>query len=242
MSFNVTYPAGGVIDEVKKVRAILGGIIDEVKNIDNVDKVKLLEELETVNNILNIENVNLIETINLLKEVDTVNLIKLLEEIQKIDLVETVNLVKNVENVDLVKLIEKINNIDTVNTVEEVKNIAQLRNFPKFTQPYNTMVKLDVPAIQGEYTAEYIVPDFPIELMALTVTCSGYGELDNYDVLYDDKEFFKNWYCSEVKEGLYIGTSNMVYALPANSKITLKFHNDSGTSKFVWFGIRMLKE
>ena len=31
MSFNVTYPAGGVIDEVKKVRAILGGIIDEVK-------------------------------------------------------------------------------------------------------------------------------------------------------------------------------------------------------------------
>ena len=49
------------------------------------------------------------------------------------------------------------------------------------------------------------------------------------------------WFPTEVKEGLYIGTSTYVYVLPPKSKMKLKFVNMSGTSKKVWLGVRLLR-
>ena len=46
---------------------------------------------------------------------------------------------------------------------------------------------------------------------------------------------------TEVKEGLYIGTSTYVYVLPPSSKLKLKFVNISGTAKKVWLGVRLLR-
>ena len=130
---------------------------------------------------------------------------------------------------------------DIVNEVKKVDWIGGILGFPTLTQPYNTMVMLNVPAMQGIYETEWVSPEYDVEILALTVTCSGYGELDHYNILCNDRMWLENWYCSERKEGLFLGTSTFVYHLSPKSKIKLQFNNESGTHKLVWFGIRMLR-
>lgn len=126
--------------------------------------------------------------------------------------------------------------IDKVKYVEEIKNFAQL------SQPYNKMVAMSVPAMSGTYVLEYESPDQKAELLSLVVTCSGYGEEDYYNLYVNDELWFETWYPTEVKEGLYIGTSTYVYKLENKTKFKLEFNNVSGTSKKVWLGVRMLLE
>ena len=129
----------------------------------------------------------------------------------------------------------ELDKVKKVNYIEKIKNFAQLN------QPYNKMVMINVPAITGVYDLDYISPDETTELISLVVTCSGYGENDYYNLYVNDELWFDTWFPTEVKEGLYIGTSTYVYELPALSKIKLKFVNISGTSKKVWLGVRLLK-
>ena len=124
--------------------------------------------------------------------------------------------------------------------IDKVKLIEDLKNFAKLSQPYNKMVAITVPAIEGKYILEYESPDQEAELLSIVVTCSGYGEEDFYDLYVNDEIWFETWYPTEVKEGLYIGTSTYVYKLENKTKFKLEFNNVSGTSKKVWLGIRML--
>lgn len=139
--------------------------------------------------------------------------------------------VKTVENIDQIK------ELDTVNTIE---HINEIKNFPIYTQPYNEMVKLDIPALIGTYPVTFVTPNMPAEILALTVTCSGYDEEDYYDLFVGEEQWFRNWYLSEVKEGLFLGTSTFVYKAEPNTEIRLEFHNVQGTSKKCWLGVRML--
>lgn len=126
--------------------------------------------------------------------------------------------------------------------IDKVKYVQKIKNFAQLTQPYNKMVAMNVPAILGVYELEYESPAEDTELLAIVVTCSGYGENDYYNIYVNDELWFDTWFPTEVKEGHYIGTSTYVYELPASSKIKLKFVNISGTAKKVWLGVRLLKE
>ena len=126
--------------------------------------------------------------------------------------------------------------------IDKVKYVQKIKNFAQLAQPYNKMEVIEIPAIKGTYTLEYTSPDVPAELIALVVTCSGYGEDDYYNLYVNDILWFDTWYPTEVKEGLYIGTSTYVYELENSTKFRLEFHNDSGTSKKIWLGVRMLVE
>lgn len=129
----------------------------------------------------------------------------------------------------------ELDKVRKVNYVEKIKNFAQL------SQPYNKMVSINIPAIAGVYDLDYTSPDETTELLSLVVTCSGYGENDYYNLYVNDELWFDTWFPTEVKEGLYIGTSTYVYELPPSSNIKLKFVNISGTAKKIWLGVRMLK-
>lgn len=145
--------------------------------------------------------------------------------------------------VDKVKNIKQMDNVDNINLVQKVDEIGFLggiRGFATKTQPYNTMRKIDIPAGVPIVEEELELPSTDIEILAMSVTCSGYGEDDNYDLWINDQLIFDRWYCSEVKEGLFLGTSNYVYATPADSRIRIKFYNTSSTSKKLWVGVRML--
>lgn len=124
--------------------------------------------------------------------------------------------------------------------VKKVQYVDKIRNFAYLSQPYNVMPFLNIPAIAGVYKLEWESPNEEMELLSLVVTCTGYGEDDYYYLYVNDELWFDTWFPTEVKEGLYIGTSTYVYKLHPKSKITLFFVNMSGTSKKLWLGIRML--
>ena len=239
MAFNVSYSAGGTLEEVKRISAILGGVIDQIKVVNKVEGIDLVD---VVNNLQQVEEVLNVQVVEAVREVDLVKKIELLERIDTVRLLETVNLLERVNQVDNVSNIESVYEVDAVRVVDEVSHVASIHGFPQFTKPYNTMIKMDIPSIKGVYEETFITPDIPVEMVALTVTCSGYGELDKYDLYCNGELWFKDWYLSEVKEGLFLGTSTIVYYLPPNSELKVVFHNDSGTSKICWFGIRMLVE
>lgn len=135
-----------------------------------------------------------------------------------------------------------VTNYQVGGEVDKVKYIEQIKNFAQLSRPYNKMVVMTLPAIKGVYYLEYESPDENAELLALVVTCSGYGEEDYYNLYVNDELWFETWYPTEVKEGLYIGTSTYVYVLEPKTKFKLEFNNVSGTSKKVWMGVRMLVE
>ena len=129
-----------------------------------------------------------------------------------------------------------------INTVRKVKYVERIKNFAQLSQPYNKMTMINIPAITGVYDLDYTSPDEEMELISIVVTCSGYGENDYYNLWVNDELWFDTWFPTEVKEGLYPGTSTYVYVLPPGSKFKLKFVNVSGTSKKLWMGVRMLRE
>lgn len=126
--------------------------------------------------------------------------------------------------------------------VKKVEYVKEIKNFAQLSQPYNKMVFINVPAIQGVYNLEWTSPNEEMELLSLVVTCSGYGEEDYYNLYVNEERWFDTWFPTEVKEGLYIGTAAYVYKLDPESTIKMKFVNMSGTSKTVWLGIRLLRE
>lgn len=138
--------------------------------------------------------------------------------------------------------INTVRRVKTVDKVDKVQYLEKIKNFAQLSQPYNKMTMINVPAINGVYELEYVSPDEEMELISIVVTCSGYGENDYYNLYVNDELWFDTWFPTEVKEGLYPGTSTYVYVLPPNSKFVLKFVNMSGTAKKVWMGVRMLRE
>jgi hypothetical protein len=126
--------------------------------------------------------------------------------------------------------------------VKKVNYVDRIRNFAYLSQPFNEMVQMNIPGLEGLYRLDYESPDEEVELLSFVVTCSGYGEDDYYFLYVNNELWFNRWFPTEVKEGLYIGTSTYVYKLAPKSKITLFFVNMSKTSKKVWLGVRMLRE
>lgn len=126
--------------------------------------------------------------------------------------------------------------------IKHVKYVEEIKNFAQLSQPYSKMQMANIPAIEGCFDLDYESPDEEMELLSFVVTCSGYGENDYYNLWVNDELWFDTWFPTEVKEGLFIGTSTYVYKLPPLSKVKLRFVNMSGTSKKLWLGIRMLRE
>ena len=126
--------------------------------------------------------------------------------------------------------------------VRKVDYVQEIKNFAQLAQPYNKMTMINVPAIAGTYDLNYESPDEEMELLSIVVTCTGYGENDYYNLWVNDELWFDTLFPTEVKEGLYIGTSTYVYKLPPKSKFKMRFVNISGTSKKVWLGVRLLRE
>jgi hypothetical protein len=128
----------------------------------------------------------------------------------------------------------------TLDELGTVRFIEGVHGFASFLQPYNIMECIEVPAVDGEYQVLVQMPDSPVELLGFTVSCTGYGELDCYDLWINDNKVFHHWYMQEVKEGLFIGSSTYVYRTKPNSVIKVVFNNASGRRKKLYVGVRAL--
>ena len=70
--------------------------------------------------------------------------------------------------------------------VKYVKYVNEIKNFAQLSQPYNKMTMINIPAIEGCFDLDYTSPDDEMELLSLVVTCSGYGENDDYNLWVND--------------------------------------------------------
>lgn len=142
-------------------------------------------------------------------------------------------------DIDRVKNLKNVEAVANVGEVAIVQEIGRIKGFPTKSTPYNFMRKFDIPAIEGDYEFTVSLPEVDFEILAITLTCSGYGEDDCWDMYYNDELWFDHWYTAEVKEGLFLGTSTYVFSGEANSQIRIVFHN-TGQCKTVYFGVRTL--
>jgi len=128
----------------------------------------------------------------------------------------------------------------SLDEVSIIKFIEGINGFAVFLQPYNTMECRDIPAVAGPYEVLVQMPDMPAELLGFCISCTGYGETDNYDLWINDKQLFHHWYMQEVKEGLFIGSSTYVYRMMPETVIKVVFNNESGRRKKLYVGVRAL--
>ena len=131
--------------------------------------------------------------------------------------------------------------VDRVKRVDLVAEVGGIKGFPTLSQPYNRMVTLDIPSVKGDFEIVFTTPDETVEVMAVTVSCTGYSERDRYDLFCNDEPWYQNWFVSEMNEALFLGTSTFVYSAPPDTVFKLVYRNDSGCSKNVKVGFRMLK-
>lgn len=136
--------------------------------------------------------------------------------------------------VDTVKKVEEIGRLETIGYIEGINGFAQN------TQPYNTMKMINVRVDEPIVYTSIVLPDQEAELIAFSVTCSGYGEDDRYDIYVNDQIIFDNWYCAEVREGIFLGSSSWVFRVPPRTEVKMVFHNSSKTPKKLWFGVRSI--
>lgn len=135
-------------------------------------------------------------------------------------------------------VVDRVKRIDVIGKLEE---IGHIKGFPSLTQPFNKMVSLEIPPMEGDFQLDFTTPDEDVEIMAITVSCTGYSDKDRYDLMCGEDYWYENWYVSEMNEALFLGTSTYVYAAPPKTTFTMLYHNDSGCSKVVRVGYRMLR-
>lgn len=126
--------------------------------------------------------------------------------------------------------------------IDEIKKInfpAHL--FPTKTKPFTKGFRLETPPIAGIYPKSYTAPS-DMELVDVGIACSGYGDGDFWELFIDTEKIMETVYTKEVPQHINAGTTlYTVIRIPAGSTIRLDFHNDSATSKTVWFDLRFLK-
>jgi hypothetical protein len=118
--------------------------------------------------------------------------------------------------------------------------ISQMPNTPTKFIPFSKGFRIDVPALPGDYQVVYTTP-VDMELASISTACSGYADLDYWELFADSDQIFETMYTREVPEAHSLGAGSGTLPVPAGTVITMNFRNDSSTSKVVWFNLRLLK-
>lgn len=126
--------------------------------------------------------------------------------------------------------------------IDEVKKINFPPHlFPSLAKPFTKGFKLEIPAITGVYTLTYTAAQ-PIELIDIGLACSGYADDDYWEMTVGTEKIVETMYTKELPQHVNMGTTlYVVQRIATGTEIKMEFHNDSGTSKNVWFDLRFLK-
>lgn len=133
-------------------------------------------------------------------------------------------------------------NYNAGGVIDEIKKVnLPERFFPNGDTPKMKGFRIDVPAIAGEYSLEYVAPEGDIDLIDVSIACSGYHDGDYWDFEVGNTKICETLYTRELPEN--IAQSNAVrlfYKIKRDTVMKMIFNNISGTSKKVWFTIKYL--
>ncbi len=144
----------------------------------------------------------------------------------KVDEVDVVNEVKNLKG----------GKLDQVVYIDEIGKI-HIPGFPTLGVPFTKGLKINIPATMTTHTIEY-VPTVDMELSGVIIACSGYADDDYWELIINGVTYYETIYTKELPE---MSPQSGVIPVAANTAIAISFHNDSGTSKTVWFNLKFFK-
>lgn len=110
--------------------------------------------------------------------------------------------------------------------------------FPTKTWPYVEGNRLPIPDKTGLHVLKYEVTE-EMEFMSVAVGATRYEEIDHWDVDVNGKHVAKKIYTKDLPEGMFF---MVIVEVKPGDIITFTYHNDSGTSKAVWFNYQFLKD
>lgn len=130
--------------------------------------------------------------------------------------------------------------------IDRVKKLPPLEIFkmpgqPSKTIPYAKGFRLELPAAKVTKEVTFTVPS-DMELVSVAIACSGYADLDYWELGWNGEKLFEVMYTKEVPEAHAMGAGAGVLPVSAGDKLTMAFVNDSETSKVVWFNLRFLRD
>jgi hypothetical protein len=128
--------------------------------------------------------------------------------------------------------------------LDKVRSVTRLESgrlddpyMPTKTEPYIKGRMIEIPDKFGVFQDVFKL-DHDVELMTVSVAANRYAVKDNWYVYIDSQTVFDEIYTKNLPEGCYLMVAKKV---PANTPITFKFHNDSGTAKSVWINYQFLE-
>lgn len=113
---------------------------------------------------------------------------------------------------------------------------------PTKTRPFAEGQVLEIPGQIADYDLEYEVP-FDLELQSIALAASRYHPIDNWSVFMGadepDNYILKTIYTKDLPEGFQLMA---LLPLKKGDKLTLRFHNLGGQSKYVWINYLGLRD
>ncbi|RJS60108.1 Low copy number virion structural protein [Bacillus sp. PK3_68] len=110
--------------------------------------------------------------------------------------------------------------------------------FPTKTNPYIKGIRVEVTAGLPAAIHTHII-DRESELISISIACSKYDDLDNWDLLINGQEIVESVYTKELPEGLFL---MVAHQLLVGDQIELRYKNESGRSKSVWVNYQFLTD
>lgn len=126
--------------------------------------------------------------------------------------------------------------------VDRVGEIGKLPHpiFPSLTMPKAKGSYIEVPPSVGTYT-KIITADKDTEFIAVSLACTGYLFPDYWEFFVGNYKVMETIYTKEVPQTVYGGTQmTLVLPVPAGTPLRVDFVNKSGTSKQVFFDLKLL--
>lgn len=125
--------------------------------------------------------------------------------------------------------------------IDRVGKLAELPYplFPSNTIPKTKGLYIDVAPTIATYS-KTITPNKNIEFFSVAIACTGYLFPDYWEFTIGDYKIFETIYTKELPQTIQSGNMlSMIYPVPANTPLRLDFKNNSGTSKQVFFDVKM---
>lgn len=111
--------------------------------------------------------------------------------------------------------------------------------YARFRNPYSKGVRFHIPPEAGTQQYAIQLPDMNFELVEVTFSSSGYKDMDSWSLLINDQIIYDHIYTKEVGQ---VKKLKMVKRITPQDQLNLLFHNDSMTSKVVWFDLEFAAE
>lgn len=126
--------------------------------------------------------------------------------------------------------------LDKVRSVSRLEG-GRLDGMPTLTEPYIKGRQLEVPG-QIDTVIDTFSVDSDTELLSIAIGADKYQPRDYWSLYVGGQPIMETIFTKALPEGINL---SVAYPVPANTLIELRFRNEGGAAKRVWYNLQFLK-